>query len=55
MNCRGLVVAGLLISGSMLGLAQENRPLSPTGTAAAQVQGKYVKPASGRGAPALAR
>jgi hypothetical protein len=32
--------------------AQENRPLSPTGTAAAQVLGKYVKPA-GRGAPAL--
>jgi Protein of unknown function (DUF2911) len=32
--------------------AQENRPLSPNGTAATQVQGKYVKP-EGRGAPAL--
>ena len=32
--------------------AQENRPLSPNGTAAAQVMGKYVKP-DGRGAPAL--
>ena len=32
--------------------AQENRPLSPNGTAAAQVMGKYVKP-EGRGAPAL--
>ena len=33
-------------------VAQENRPLSPNGTAAAQVKGKYVKP-EGRGAPAL--
>ena len=33
-------------------LAQTARPLSPRGTAAAHVQGKYVKPA-GRGAPAL--
>jgi len=32
--------------------AQENRPLSPNGTAATQVMGKYVKP-EGRGAPAL--
>jgi hypothetical protein len=32
-------------------LAQTARPLSPRGTAAAHVQGKYVKPA-GRGAPA---
>jgi hypothetical protein len=43
----------MLICGVMLSLAQESRPLSPTGTAAAQVQGKYVKPASGRSAPAL--
>lgn len=34
------------------GIAQENRPMSPTGTAAAQVGGKWVKPA-GRGAPTL--
>jgi len=33
-------------------VGQENRPLSPNGTAAAQVMGKYVKP-EGRGAPAL--
>ena len=33
-------------------LAQD-RPLSPTGTAATQVGGKWVKPASGRGAPTL--
>ncbi len=33
-------------------VAQDTRPLSPTGTAAAQVLGKYVKP-EGRGAPAL--
>ena len=32
--------------------AQENRPQSPNGTAAAQVMGKYVKP-EGRGAPTL--
>ena len=33
-------------------VGQENRPLSPNGTAAAHVMGKYVKP-EGRGAPAL--
>jgi hypothetical protein len=33
--------------------AQDSRPLSPSGTASAQVLGKYVKPTSGRGAPAL--
>ncbi len=45
-----VVVAGAALSAGLL--AQDNRPLSPAGTAAAQVLGKYVKPA-GRGAPAL--
>jgi hypothetical protein len=40
------VALGALVVG------QENRPLSPTGSAAAHVGGKYVKP-TGRGAPAL--
>jgi len=44
------VTLGLLAIGGSL-LAQE-RPLSPTGTAATQVQGKWVKP-TGRGAPTL--
>lgn len=46
------VVAAFAFAACVLVFAQENRPLSPSGTAAAQVQGKYVKPA-GRGAPAL--
>jgi hypothetical protein len=37
---------------SALVVAQETRPMSPQGTAAAQVGGKWVKPA-GRGAPTL--
>ena len=52
MTKRLVVVAALAIAASVLAVAQENRPLSPSGTAAAQVQGKYVKP-TGRGAPAL--
>lgn len=44
------VTLGLLAIGS--GLLAQERPLSPTGTAAAQVQGKWVKP-TGRGAPTL--
>jgi hypothetical protein len=44
--------SALAAAAGVLVVAQENRPLSPSGTAAAQVQGKYVKPA-GRGAPAL--
>src|SRR5437867_12373597 len=47
-----VVVVALAVAASIMVLAQENRPLSPSGTAAAQVQGKYVKP-TGRGAPAL--
>ena len=49
---RTMLVAGMVaVMGAAL-LAQDARPLSPTRTAAAQVLGKYVKPA-GRGAPAL--
>jgi len=44
--------AGVFVLGAFV-IAQGGKPLSPTGTAAAQVMGKYVKPASGRGAPAL--
>jgi hypothetical protein len=40
------------LAGAMV-VAQDARPLSPVGTAAAQVLGKYVKPTTGRGAPAL--
>jgi len=43
------VLAGAMTAGV---LAQAPKPLSPTGTAAAHVGGKYVKP-TGRGAPAL--
>jgi Protein of unknown function (DUF2911) len=50
---RLLTTIGLIAGLSTLVIAQDSRPLSPTGTAAAQVQGKYTKPASGRGAPAL--
>src|SRR5438552_3182114 len=47
-----LTVIGVVAVGAFA-LAQQGKPLSPVGTAAAQVLGKYVKPASGRGAPAL--
>jgi hypothetical protein len=45
-----LALTSVALSAALL--AQE-RPLSPTGTAATQVGGKWVKPASGRGAPTL--
>ena len=49
---RLIIVASMCgVMGGVL-LAQDTRPLSPTRTAAANVLGKYVKPA-GRGAPAL--
>jgi Protein of unknown function (DUF2911) len=44
-----IVTAAAALSMTALVLAQDNRPMSPTGTAAAQVLGKWVKPA-GRGA-----
>ena len=45
------LIAGVIaLSAVTLG---QDRPLSPTGTAATQVGGKWVKPASGRGAPTL--
>jgi len=47
-----IVAVGILAVGAFA-LAQQGKPLSPSGTAAAQVLGKYVKPTSGRGAPAL--
>ena len=50
---RLLTTIGLIAGLGTLVIAQNSRPLSPTGTASAQVQGKYTKPASGRGAPAL--
>jgi len=50
---RGFVAAALVALAGALVVAQDARPLSPVGTAAAQVLGKYVKPATGRGAPAL--
>ena len=45
-----LALTGVALVGTVI--AQE-RPLSPTGTASAQVGGKWVKPATGRGAPTL--
>jgi hypothetical protein len=48
-----IAIAAVAVSVTAILVAQDNRPLSPTGTAATQVLGKYVKPASGRGAPAL--
>jgi hypothetical protein len=45
------LVAGVVVLNAVT-LGQD-RPLSPTGTAATQVGGKWVKPASGRGAPTL--
>jgi len=51
---RVLVTALLALSIGAIVLAQSApRPLSPDGTAATQVLGRYVKPASGRPAPAL--
>src|ERR1700732_3245698 len=49
-----LIVATALIAaaGAWLG-AQDSRPLRPHGTAAAPALGTYLRPASGRGAPAL--
>jgi hypothetical protein len=44
-------IAGV-VALSVVTLGQD-RPMSPTGTAATQVGGKWVKPASGRGAPTL--
>lgn len=49
---RLIVVASMCVLMAGVLLAQDTRPLSPTRTAAANVLGKYVKPA-GRGAPAL--
>ena len=48
-----LIVAAIAMAAGVAVVAQDARPLSPVGTAAAQVLGKYVKPATGRGAPAL--
>jgi hypothetical protein len=49
MTRRSIAAAATVISMTALVVAQDNRPMSPTGTAAAQVLGKWVKPA-GRGA-----
>jgi hypothetical protein len=50
---RAVLVAAAIGAFATLSLiAQDRRPLSPPGTAAVQVGGKYVKPA-GRDAPAL--
>lgn len=50
---RLIATVALTLSASALMFAQEAKPLSPAGTTATQVAGKYVKPASGRPAPAL--
>lgn len=50
---RLIVTIAFALGMSSLLIAQDTRPLSPSGTAAAQVLGKYVKPSTGRGAPAL--
>jgi hypothetical protein len=52
MTRRLIASAALALAMGPLVAAQDTRPLSPNGTASAQVRGKYVKPA-GRGAPAL--
>ena len=50
---RKFIAAAAMIAGmGAVALAQTARPLSPDGTAAMQVGGKWVKPA-GRGAPTL--
>lgn len=49
---RALIAIGVLALLGTLVSAQDPKPPSPDGTAAAQVLGKYVKP-EGRGAPAL--
>jgi DUF2911 family protein len=48
---RNTIALGLALAATALVAAQEDKPLSPIGTAAAQVMGKYVR--QGRGAPAL--
>ncbi len=50
---RLIATTALAMSASALVFAQDARPLSPAGSAATQVAGKYVKPATGRAAPAL--
>jgi hypothetical protein len=49
-NVIALVVAAFALGAVVV--AQDTRPMSPQGTATAQVGGKWVKPA-GRGAPTL--
>src|SRR5262245_46029108 len=46
---RLLVCTAAVMMTASLVTAQDTRPPSPTGTAAAQVLGKYVTPPSGRG------
>lgn len=52
MTRRLIATAALLAGVSAIALAQTARPLSPDGSAAVQVGGKWVKP-TGRGAPTL--
>jgi len=52
MSLRFVTAAMLACVMTSAALAQTPKPLSPSGSAAAQVGGKYVRPA-GRGAPAL--
>ena len=52
MTHRWIAAIATVAAMGAIGVAQETRPLSPTGTAAAHVLGKWVKPA-GRGAPTL--
>src|SRR5258707_13382535 len=51
MNTIVVTMIGVAAIGALVA-AQENRPMSPQGTTATQVGGKWVKPA-GRGAPTL--
>jgi len=50
---RGFVVAAMVAMAGAMVVAQDARPLSPVGAAAAQVLGKYVKPSSDSGAQAI--
>ena len=52
MTRRMIAAAVAAVACGAAATAQESRPMSPTGTASVQVQGKWVKPA-GRGAPTL--
>ena len=52
MSLRFMTAAMLACVMTSAAFAQTPKPLSPSGSAAAQVGGKYVRPA-GRGAPAL--